>query len=128
MVLKTLAFDVGTYGYVKHYYATYHSLMLVEVWLLVISAIKVTAMLPDYFLQEINYLFYVFFCNSLTTLWLSFVLHLRCQIIQDAPVEKARRFKILFVVKMLLLVMLVSVGPFIEYAVRNSNSFYPFLM
>ena len=82
MVLKTIAFDVGIYGYIKRTHETYKQCNMVEIWLLVITGLKVTILLPDYFLQEINYLYIVFIINSGTTFWLSHVLHLRACIIQ----------------------------------------------
>lgn len=124
MVLKTLAFDVGTYTYVRRYYETNLKLTQVEIWILLISALKVTAMLPDYFLQEVNYLYVIFFCNSVTTCWLGYVLHMRCQIIKDVPVEKARRFTILFVCKLTLLVAIFFCSPLFEYLLHKDRQRY----
>ena len=82
MVGKTLAFDVGIFNYIKRYYQTYKTFNQVEIWILLLTGLKVTILLPDYFLKEINFLYWVFVLNSLTTFWLSHVLHLRGCIIQ----------------------------------------------
>ena len=83
VVLKTLGFDYALIRYIMRYYQTYKSCGEVEIWLMVLTAIKVTILMPDYFLQEINYLFVVFVINSATTFWLSHVLHMRACIIQE---------------------------------------------
>ena len=77
MVLKTIAFDVGIVQYVRRYYETNKTFNQVEIWILIVTGLKVTALLPDYFIMEINYLYFIFVANSATTAWLSHVLHLR---------------------------------------------------
>ena len=77
MVLKTLAIDYSVFQYSLRYYRTHKSINQVEIWLLLATGLKVTALLPDYFVKEINYLFMVFALNSATTFWLSHVLHIR---------------------------------------------------
>ena len=62
---------------------------------MILTAIKVTALCPDYFLYEINWLFYVFVVNSGTTFWLSHVLHMRGCIIKQRPKMVVRGFKFL---------------------------------
>ena len=49
MVLKTLAFDFSFYGYVKRYRKTYGTWNQVEIWLLILAAVKLTFLLPNYF-------------------------------------------------------------------------------
>ena len=77
MAGKTLAFDIGIFNYIKRYYQTYKTFNQVEIWILLLTGVKVTILLPDYFLREINFLYWVFVLNSLTTFWLSHVLHIR---------------------------------------------------
>ena len=59
---------------------------------MLLTAVKVTALVPDYFLGDINYLFWAFVINSLTTFWLSHVLHLRCCILREASICRIRGF------------------------------------
>ena len=83
VVGKTLAFDWGFYNYIKRYYQTYKSFNQVEIWMLLLTMVKVTVLMPNYFLREINYLYMVFIINSATTFWLSHILHIRSCIIQE---------------------------------------------
>ena len=85
-----------------------------EIWLLLATAFKVTALLPDYFLKEINYLFIIFVLNSATTFWLSHVLHIRGCIIQESPQWTARCFILLLVIRLLLLAVILGVAPFFD--------------
>ena len=114
MVLKTIATDYSIIQYCIRYYRTHNTINQVEIWLLIATAFKVTALLPDYFVREINYLFLIFVLNSATTFWLSHVLHIRGCIIQESPKWTARGFIILLVVRMVLLLVILGVAPFID--------------
>ena len=78
------------------------------------TGFKVTALLPDYFLKEINYLFIIFALNSATTFWLSHVLHIRGCIIHESPRWTARGFIALLVIRLLLLAVILGIAPFID--------------
>ena len=43
--------------------------------MLIFTAIKVSIMLPNYWIHEINYIYWVFVMNTVTTIWLSHVIH-----------------------------------------------------
>ena len=114
MVLKTIAVDYSIVHYCVRYYRTHNTINQVEIWLLISTAFKVTALLPDYFIREINYLFLIFVLNSATVFWLSHVLHIRGCIIQESPKCTVRGFILLLVIRMLLLVVILGVAPFID--------------
>ena len=131
MVLKTLAFDFSFYGYVQRYRKTYGTWDQVEIWLLILAAGKLTFLLPNYFLKEINYLFYVYAVNTLCTFWLSHILHLRGCIIRNVTSCTARGYMALFISKIAILAVLVGLSPFIEASFSEShkmNDFYDFMM
>ena len=60
MTVKTLLFDFSITRYVIRYKQTYKTWHQVEIWLLLLTAFKVSFALPNYFLKEMNYLFYIF--------------------------------------------------------------------
>lgn len=86
-----------------------------------LTAVKVTLLLPDYFLQEINYLFIVFVINSVTTFWLSHVLHLRGCMIREASKCRIRGYQTLFILKIIVLCILVVIGPFLEAVIHRQQ-------
>ena len=69
-------------------------------------------MLADYYLMEINFLFYTFVINSALTFSVSHVLHMRGCIIRQAPLNTARCFQLLTIGRFTVLVLLVFLGPF----------------
>ena len=131
MVLKTLAFDLSFFGYIKRYKETYGTCNQVEIWLLLLAAFKLTVLLPDYFMMEINYLFYIYAFNTLCTFWLSHILHLRGCIIRKVTACTARGYMILFISKIVILAFLVYISPIFEAFFSESheeNDFYDFMM
>lgn len=60
--------------------------------------------------------------NSVTTFWLSHVLHLRGCMIREASKCRIRAFQILFVFKLIVLCILVIVGPFLEAFISKRNN------
>ncbi len=81
---------------------------------MLLTAIKVSLAMPDYFLQMINYLYIVFIINSGTTFLLSHVLHMRACIIQDRSLCHARTLVALLAMRMIILTVIVFAGPFID--------------
>jgi len=77
---------------------------------LLLTALKVSFALPNYFIKEINYLFYIFVFNTATTFWLSHVLHMRSCILQGRSLCVARCFVALFIVRILILISIVFLG------------------
>ena len=126
--LKTLAFDIGIYNYVLRYLQTYKRWCKAEIMILLLTAIKVTALCPNYFFYEINWLFYVFVVNSATTFWLSHVLHMRGCIIKQKSKMKVRGFKALTIIRFGLLFILLFCGPFLDELYRLNHFDYHFLL
>lgn len=90
-----------------------------------ISAFKVTLLLPNYFIREINFLFIVFILNSATTFWLSHVLHIRGCIIQNRSKGCARFFQVLFVTRLFLLFFILYLAPVVQHiADEDKTKFY----
>ena len=114
VVGKTLAFDWGFYNYIRRYYTTYKKCNQVEIWLLLLTAIKVTVLMPNYFIREINYLYAVFIINSATTFWLSHILHIRSCIIQERSECTARCFLALTVARVCLLIIIIFGGNLVD--------------
>ena len=121
MVLKTIAVDYSIVNYCIRYYQTHNTINQVEIWLLISTAFKVTALLPDYFVREINYLFLIFVLNSATVFWLSHVLHIRGCIIQESPKCTVRGFIALLTIRMVLLLVILGVAPFIDDLFRGKE-------
>ena len=86
-----------------------------EIWLLIITAIKVAILLPNYFIREINFLFLVFMINSATTFWLSHLLHIRGCIIHEKPKSSVRFFQCLLTARIVLLLALYFSAPVVQY-------------
>ena len=131
MVIKTLAFDFSFYSYVQRYRKTYGTWNQVEICLLILAAVKLTILLPNYFFKKINYLFYIFALNTLCTFWLSHILHLRGCIIRNVSSCTARSYMALFILKIAILAVLVGVSPLFEAYFSKShqlNDFYDFMM
>ena len=127
---KTVAFDFGIYNYVVRYLETYKVWCQAEIWILILTAIKVTVLCPDYFLYDINWLFYVFVVNSGTTFWLSHVLHMRGCIIKQKPKMVVRSFKFLTIVRFLLLFIILFFCPFLDqlFTWQAGNYEYSFMI
>ena len=89
-----------------------------------ISAIKVTLLLPNYFLREINYLFCIFIANSATTFWLSHVLHIRGCIIQNRSKRWARSFQLLLAMRLFLLFLILVLAPAFVNIYAHEKEFY----
>ena len=121
MVIKTLAFDFSFYSYVQRYRKTYGTWNQVEICLLILAAVKLTILLPNYFFKKINYLFYIFALNTLCTFWLSHILHLRGCIIRNVTSCTARSYMALFISKIAILAVLVGVSPLFEAYFSKSH-------
>ena len=86
-----------------------------EIWLLIITAVKVAILLPNYFIREINFLFLVFMINSATTFWLSHLLHIRGCIILEKPKSYVRFYRSLLTARIVLLLALYFLAPTTQY-------------
>ena len=123
---KTIAFDYGIFHYIVRYLETYKVWCQAEIWILILTAIKVTVLCPDYFLYEINWLFYVFVVNSGTTFWLSHVLHMRGCIIKQKPKMVVRGFKFLTFTRFSLLFIILFLSPFLDQLFTDSKGNYEY--
>mmetsp|Transcript_9097 Transcript_9097/g.12371 ORF Transcript_9097/g.12371 Transcript_9097/m.12371 type:complete len:153 (-) Transcript_9097:1477-1935(-) len=88
---------------------------------MVLTAIKVTVVVPDYLFQEINWLFAVFIANSGTTYWLSHVLHMRGVMSRQASRCEARSFVALLIVRLSITFIIVFVGPIFDNLMRDET-------
>ena len=55
------------------YKRTYGTLRLPEVWIILLTLLKVTILIPNYFIIEINTLFIVFLLNSYCSYFLTYI-------------------------------------------------------
>ena len=81
LLIKTVLFDVNITKYVLRYLKTYKTWMQAEIWILILTAIKVSILLPNYWIKNMNYIYWVFVMNTTTTFWLSHVLHQRNSVV-----------------------------------------------
>ena len=125
-MIKMVLFDWQFYNYIKRYWETYHTLNQVEIWIMLITAIKITVVVPDYVFQEINWLFWVFVVNSIVTYWMSHLLHMRKLMINQGSVCAGRWFVALFVFRILLILAIIFAGPVFDNLSRKHDRDYSF--
>ena len=126
--VKTVLFDKQFILYIKRYWDTYSTLNQVEIWIMLVTAVKVTVVVPDYFLNEINWLFWVFIVNSLVTFWLSHLLHMRACMARNGSRCEARSFIALFAFRLLLIPCIIFLGPKLDNVLNLCESQKDFII
>lgn len=111
MLVKTLLFDISLTKYIIRYYKTYKKLMQVEIFLFILTAFKVTILLPNYLIKNINWIYWVFIINSGTTYWLSHVLHQRNCVVWERSQRYARGVTSLFALRIIGLLCIIFLAP-----------------
>ena len=77
--------------------------------------VKLSALLPNYFVKEINWLYTIFIINSFCTFWMSHILHMRGCIIQQKSGHYARFIVALFCIRIAFLIIIVLATPFVNF-------------
>ena len=127
LIVKAILFDLQFYNYIKRYKETYQTWNQVEIWIMLLTAVKITILIPDYFVKNINWIFWIFATNSAVTFWLSHVLHMRAIMARKATVCAARSIIALFAIRLLLLFVILVVGPVID-RVLTETKYYNLLL
>ena len=65
------------------YFKTFGTLKKFEIWWFVLKGLALAILLPNYFFRDINWMYYTFVINSVTTYWLSFSIKMRLLIAQE---------------------------------------------
>ena len=73
VVFKCLSFGYKMIWMAIKYKRTYGTLRLPEVWIILLTLLKVTILIPNYFIIEINTLFIVFLLNSYCSYFLTYI-------------------------------------------------------
>ena len=111
MLVKTLLFDISLTKYIIRYYKTYNKFMQVEIFLFILTAFKVTILLPNYLIKNINWIYWVFIINSATTYWLSHVLHQRNCVVWERSKRYAWGVTGLFMLRIFGLCCIIFLAP-----------------
>ena len=125
IALKTLFFDYHIFFYVKRYLQTYKTWMQAEIWIFIITAIKVSILAPNYWIKDMNWIYWTFILNSLTTFWLSHVLHQRNGVVLARGVRVSWAYTALTIFRTCTLFFFIFVYPAIF---ENWHPGYEFLM
>ena len=107
--------------------------MQVEIFLFLLTAFKVTALLPNYLIKNINWIYWVFIINSGTTYWLSHVLHQRNCIVWQRNTCYAKVINFLFGLRILALLGIIFIAPALHVMVfgilyNDTKDEYNFLL
>ena len=73
VVFKCVSFAYKLIWMALKYKRTYGTLSLPEVWIILLTLLKVTILIPNYFIIEINTLFVVFLLNSYCSYFLTYI-------------------------------------------------------
>lgn len=123
-VVKAILFDWQFYNYSKRYYETYKTFNQVEIWIMVLTAIKITLVVPDYLYCSVNWLYFIFIANSAVTFWLSHLLHMRACVVRQGSVCEARAFVVLLCLRLFIVLVLIPFfGPYMDTLMRNVDTF-----
>ena len=95
---------------------------------MLLTAIKITVCVPNYWYYEINWLFWVFLVNSAVTFWLSHLLHMRACMVRQASVCEARSFVAVFAFRIILIFGIIFAGPIFENIGRKDGHYYSFML
>ena len=127
-IFKSIAFNVQFFSYIKRYWQTYKTLNQVEIWIFLLTAIKMTVVVPDYWFYEINWLFWVFVVNSAVTFWMSHLLHMRTFMVRKGSVCEGRCIVAWFVIRIILIIAIIFIGPIYDNWIRGSDHYYSFIL
>ena len=123
-LVKTVLFDKQFFSYIKRYWETYNTFNQVEIWIMLLTAVKVTVVVPNYAINEINWLFWVFIVNSAVTFWLSHLLHMRACMARNGSRCEARSFIVLFAFRIMLILIIIFIGPVFDNLVRHPDKHF----
>ena len=96
---------------IHRYYLTFGKFNIPEIWFIVMTLIKITILLPNYFLVEMNTLYAVFILNSICSYWLNYVLGQRACVCLELPIKKVRMNKFLFIFQLTMFVLNIFLCP-----------------
>ena len=74
VTFKCLSFAYKLMWMLHRYHLTYGTFKMPEVWITGATLLKITLLLPNYFIIEINTLYVVFLLNSYCSYFLAYVL------------------------------------------------------
>ena len=92
-----------------------------EVWFLVITLVKLIALLPAYWYRQINFMYAIFLVNSLSCYWLNYLLLQRMCVALDQPVSKVKWNKYGFIFQIIFFVANIFVAPLWEAALKREE-------
>ena len=97
VVCKCICLSVKLITMIKRYHMTHKTYNLPEVYFVAVTLLKVTILLPNYFLHEMNTIYFVFLLNSLCSYFLTYILSQRTCVTLELEVKKVRCNKIGFI-------------------------------
>lgn len=123
MILKGLAFVLKSIQVGLLYKKTYKQSAQFETIFLLISAIKIIVLIPNVFIYEINWIFYVLVLNSALAYTLSFELRRRTTTLLNMDKKAKTCSKVWFIARMCLLMFIIA-STFVRLDKVKSNHFF----
>ena len=97
------------------YYRTYGTMNLPEIWLILMTLVKITILLPNYFVHEINTMYCVFILNSYCSYFLTYIFAQRTCILLELHENKMRLNRIFFCIQIGLFTFMIFLYPFMDF-------------
>ena len=105
------------------YYKTFGTLNVTEIWLSLLTAIKLFILLPVYWVRGINMLFVVFALNSICTMLINYMLSERMAVALGLSFGHFKMLKYMAIFWIVFFVAMIFLAPLFDGS-RVGNDFY----
>ena len=93
---------------------TFGTYNIPEVYILAFTLLKITMILPNYFIREINTLAVVFLLNSMTSYSLSYVFAQRTCVVLELPIRKLKFNRYMFITVVCIFALIMFIVPLFD--------------
>ena len=121
MIFKVISSGYRIVWTIKRYERTFPMYRVPEVWFLVITLVKLIALLPAYWYRQINFMYAIFLVNSLSCYWLNYLLLQRMCVALDQSLSKVKWNKYGFIFQITMFVANIFVAPLWEAALKREE-------
>lgn len=110
------------------YYRTYERVNVPEIWINLMTLIKLFLLLPIYWLHDINLLFLVFTLNSICMVWLNYILSQRMTVALDLGPRHVKSIKYFTILWVIVFLGMIFVMPLFDGSNDGTGKTYIFLL